>query len=224
MLHNNFLGKVQLYWFKWAIISIFVLSGCSSGNITQANEAKNNNWEGTWEITDPKSGEKINLILRADKKVYILAPPTSNEVGQVLEIPLTKISDNTDLPPGAEPISLVDLLQGQAAKARESAAKNQLGAINRAQQAYRLEYPTFASSIEALQIGKVVDLGAYYDFKIISANSQQTYATATAKKPGLRSFSGVVTVDPGQTISTSKLCNTPSPSQTPPPSNCEPSQ
>lgn len=223
MTYNSlkFLGTNQ-YWFALWTTLMVALSGCSTSNITRANEAKDNEWEGTWEITDPKSGEKITLIFHADKKVYLFAPQTSNEADQVIEISLTKVSDNTELPPGVEPVTLFDMLQGQASKAREAAAQSWMGAINRAQQAYQLEYDTFASSIEALQIGQSPDFSAYYDFKIVSANPEQTYATATAKQPDLKSFSGVVKVEPERGIPRAKICSTPSPSQTPPPIRCEP--
>ncbi|MDD1413506.1 type IV pilin-like G/H family protein, partial [Dolichospermum sp. ST_con] len=41
----------------------------------------------------------------------------------------------------------------QAAKAKQSEAKTYIGSVNRAQQSYRIENPSFASDFTALQIG-----------------------------------------------------------------------
>jgi type IV pilus assembly protein PilA len=49
----------------------------------------------------------------------------------------------------------------QAGKARESEAKTNLGALNRGQQAYRLENGEFASSISDLDVGIQDDIYSY---------------------------------------------------------------
>ena len=49
----------------------------------------------------------------------------------------------------------------QAGKARESEAKTNLGALNRGQQAYRLENGEFASSINDLDVGIEGDIYSY---------------------------------------------------------------
>lgn len=210
-----------------AIAALITLLGCSIDNITTAHEVKESMWEGTWELIDPNSLRKITLIVRADKTVYVLAPLTFESAGKVGAVSLNKVSDNTEFPPGVEPISLIDVFEGRAIKAREAAAEIQLSSINRAQQAYRLENDTFASSIEALRIGQSSDLNnEHYEFRIVSADSTQAYATATAKQPELRSFSGVVHLirENSQNYTKIKLCSTPSPSQTPPSISCEPHQ
>lgn len=73
----------------------------------------------------------------------------------------------------------------------EAKARKLLGTINRAQQAYRLEHPNFANSYNELFRG---DFGSneFYDFQIVSADSDHAYVTASAKKPNFKSFRGVV--------------------------------
>ena len=66
---------------------------------------------------------------------------------------------------------------GQANKARESGAKTNLGTINRAQQAYRIENGTFSSSLDDLDIG-VSDTDDY-EFSVSSGGSDNTEAEAS---------------------------------------------
>ena len=66
---------------------------------------------------------------------------------------------------------------GQANKARESGAKTNLGAINRAQQAYRIENGTFSSSLDNLDIG-VSDTDDY-EFSVNSVGPDSTEAQAS---------------------------------------------
>jgi type IV pilus assembly protein PilA len=66
---------------------------------------------------------------------------------------------------------------GQANKARESGAKTNLGAINRAQQNYRIENGAFSSSLSDLDIG-VSDTDDY-EFSVNSGGSDSTEAQAS---------------------------------------------
>lgn len=70
----------------------------------------------------------------------------------------------------------------QANKARESGAKTNLGAINRAQQAYRVEYGEFASSFGG-NFGIEQPQTDDYTFAITSGATAST-ATATATSSG----------------------------------------
>lgn len=115
--------------------------------------------------------------------------------------------------------ALPEASQSEASRAREALAQNTVGAINRAQQAYRLENPTFATSFQELGIGDGPGIDEIYDVKIVSADAKQAYVTATAKQPDSRSFSGVATEEGG--LTTIKVCSTESASQTPPPIDCE---
>ena len=66
---------------------------------------------------------------------------------------------------------------GQANKARVSGAKTNLGAINRAQQTYRIENGSFSSSLSNLDIG-VSDTDDY-EFSVNSGGSDSTEAQAS---------------------------------------------
>ena len=66
---------------------------------------------------------------------------------------------------------------GQANKARVSGAKTNLGAINRAQQTYRIENGAFSSSLSNLDIG-VSDTDDY-QFSVNSGGSDSTESQAS---------------------------------------------
>jgi type IV pilus assembly protein PilA len=60
----------------------------------------------------------------------------------------------------------------QSAKARGSEAKANLGSINRAQQAYRVENGTFASNIDDLKaVASFTENGKFYNYSIIGATN-----------------------------------------------------
>ena len=88
----------------------------------------------------------------------------------------------------------------QAAKAQQSEAKTYVGAVNRAQQAYRIENTSFAGDLATLQIG-VPNSTNNYTYSII-ADITTTTITATAKDTSaLKGFNGGVTVlSGGQTL------------------------
>lgn len=198
--------------------AFLLLMSCSSDNSTSDKSSTNKSWEGTWELQVTYTEAPITLVLRPDQKVYLMTTEPGTDKEAVFELPLTKVSDKTELPKNIKPISISDSLKIQAAKAREAAAQSELGAINRAQQAYRLENPTFAISNQELQLGRFNDES--FDIEIVSGDANRAYATATSKRSDTRSFSGVVTVKDG--ITNTYICATESASQTPPPINCEP--
>jgi type IV pilus assembly protein PilA len=81
----------------------------------------------------------------------------------------------------------------QAAKAKQSAAKTYIGAINRAQQAYRMENTSFAADVVTLQIGIPTSTNDYtYN---LAAGVNTSAITAIAQDPNvLKGFNGGVTV------------------------------
>lgn len=103
----------------------------------------------------------------------------------------------------------------QAAKAKQSEAKTYVGSVNRAQQSYRIENPSFAGSIDALQIG-IPTTTTNYAYALSAANVTSTSVTAIAQDPkSLKSFSGgVVILATGQT--SAAACQTTGVSATPP--------
>ncbi|MDB9317596.1 type IV pilin-like G/H family protein [Nodularia spumigena] len=88
----------------------------------------------------------------------------------------------------------------QAAKAKQSEAKSYVGAVNRAQQAHRIEYPQFASSLTILEIGTPSQT-VNYKYAVISGDTDKTEFTAVTEDPkSLKSFAGgVVILGTGQT-------------------------
>ncbi|WP_448532897.1 type IV pilin-like G/H family protein [Parathermosynechococcus lividus] len=97
-------------------------------------------------------------------------------------------------------IALPSMLN-QAAKARLSSAKNTIGAINRAQQAYRLESTTFASNVTQLKLGVSTPDG--YSTPTITANGgDDASASTAATDPAGTGVTGCVTVASGITTST----------------------
>lgn len=85
----------------------------------------------------------------------------------------------------------------QADRARESEAAVTLGSLARAQQAYRIENPEFATAIEELEMGIAPD-SPNYTYAIVpqSDPAASVYITATPKVEELSGFStGVFTTD-----------------------------
>lgn len=84
-------------------------------------------------------------------------------------------------------IALPSMLN-QAIKAREAQAKTNIGAVNRAQQAYRLVHPTFTNNIANLQIG--FSDTPDYNYAITVANSNYAEFQATPERAELKAFTG----------------------------------
>jgi type IV pilus assembly protein PilA len=98
----------------------------------------------------------------------------------------------------------------QAAKSRGSEAKSTLGAINRAQEAYRMQQPAFAGQITNLDMSIS---GRFYSYQLGSADALNASAiTVSATSTDLRLYSSAVTQNGdffGQVICESLAPNTP---------------
>ncbi|MDG2991249.1 type IV pilin-like G/H family protein [Candidatus Synechococcus calcipolaris G9] len=82
----------------------------------------------------------------------------------------------------------------QARRAREAEAMNYLGAINRAQQVYRLENATFAGDITALRINVPTNTQNYtLTFEAPTATLAET--SAVPSDPEARAFTGCARAD-----------------------------
>lgn len=82
-------------------------------------------------------------------------------------------------------------LLGQVAKARQSEARNNIGALNRAQQAFFLEASSFATSVQAVGIGIRTQTDNYnYEIKPKGANSDLVASWGLSRKPNLKSYYG----------------------------------
>jgi prepilin-type N-terminal cleavage/methylation domain-containing protein len=79
----------------------------------------------------------------------------------------------------------------QAAKTRQSEAKNSTGTLNRAQQAYYLENQIFADDVTTLSVG-VVNSNSYNYLVIGNDLINQVAHLATAQQADLKSYAGGV--------------------------------
>ncbi|NES23910.1 MAG: hypothetical protein F6K41_34595 [Symploca sp. SIO3E6] len=135
----------------------------------------------------------------------------------------SKIDDATTFPPDVELIDAV----AQVKKAQESEGKINIGAMNRAQQAYKLENELFAANFPELGLGDKPETEIYH-YQILPQGdrTQQVIMTATAQVSGLRSYTGAVFVieKDGQTTTVTAICETDQPSSTPPAMPTTPSQ
>ena len=87
-------------------------------------------------------------------------------------------------------IALPSLL-GQVNKAKQSEAKNNVGALNRAQQAYLLEYSEFATGLTQLGVG-IKSETVNYSYTITNSTGGVLLNLGTAKKKALKSYAGLV--------------------------------
>jgi type IV pilus assembly protein PilA len=88
----------------------------------------------------------------------------------------------------------------QASKAKQSEAKTYVGAVNRAQQTYRMEHSLFAGDIDTLQIG-ISTSTDHYDYAIAVDTGSATITAAAKDQDALKGFNGGVTVlSGGQTL------------------------
>ena len=88
-------------------------------------------------------------------------------------------------------IALPSLL-GQVSKAKQAESKQNVGSINRAQQAYFLENQLFTSSVQAVGIGIKTQTDNFKYEAVTNTNSDAVANWGSALKPALRSYFGVV--------------------------------
>ncbi|MBL1209476.1 type IV pilin-like G/H family protein [Geminocystis sp. GBBB08] len=104
-------------------------------------------------------------------------------------------------------VALPNLL-GQVGKARETEAKNGMGSLNRAQQAYHFEKQGFSASLDNTALAAatnalgVVVTSKYYTFASNAGNS--TGAAVNATNDGVRNYAGSVTYGSG--LYTTAVC------------------
>ena len=89
----------------------------------------------------------------------------------------------------------------QAAKARLASAQSQAGAINRAQQTYRLENPTFAT-LAQLEIGTQEAPDGYDAVVVTPTAGTQATAVLTSQSCDQNTVTGTVTAADGVTDAT----------------------
>lgn len=88
----------------------------------------------------------------------------------------------------------------QAAKAKQSEAKSYIGAVNRSQQAYRIENSSFANTFTVLEVGLNTNTTNYTYTIPTATNSAGTVEAAPVDADALKAFSGGVFIQAdGQT-------------------------
>jgi hypothetical protein len=138
--------------------------------------------------------------------------PTEFTTGSIL---MEKVSNFTKLPRNTKITSFAK----QKAEASQSEGRQRIGSMTRAQQAYFLENDKFAGSIKDLALG-INSETTNYSFRTISQGNQkqQVVMTATAKKPELKSYTGIVYLikNKKDVFTQSAICETEQPSMTAP--------
>ena len=87
----------------------------------------------------------------------------------------------------------------QASKAKQSEAKNYVGAVQRAQQSYRIDKQSFAPNVDVLEIG-IPTQTDNYTYAFNTGKDTTTFLATTSDPTALKGFSsGVVVVSSGQT-------------------------
>lgn len=109
-------------------------------------------------------------------------------------------------------VALPNLL-GQVGKARESEAKNGVGAVNRAQQAYFTEesefaFPTATNSLNDIRdtLGVGLDLDFYNEVTAGSANAEILFANTNRDSDGTRDYGGGIAFDTDDRSFESVVC------------------
>jgi type IV pilus assembly protein PilA len=82
----------------------------------------------------------------------------------------------------------------QANRAKETEASTYVGSVNRGQQAYRLENPTFSNALANLDVG-IDDNTEFYSYTITAADGSYAYMAATPNDVVLKGFKGCVKAD-----------------------------
>lgn len=89
----------------------------------------------------------------------------------------------------------------QARRAREASAQNDIGAVNRSQQAYRLETARFSDSLDSLNINVAPNTNGY-SYTFGTTNSTLAEFRATPNSNELQSFTGCATATSSANITT----------------------
>ncbi|HLP89499.1 MAG TPA: type IV pilin-like G/H family protein [Nostocaceae cyanobacterium] len=129
----------------------------------------------------------------------------------------TQTKPNPDTTPQQ---SLLSAFLNGRNRAIQTEAKYTIRAINRTQQAYFLEFNEFAYNISDLQLSLETESNNYsYKIEVINP-TQSVRLTATAKKEGIKSYTGAVFAIKKQnknfTLTITEICETNTPSKIPP--------
>jgi Type IV pilin-like G and H, putative len=133
----------------------------------------------------------------------------TNEDTSKYIIPWKKVSDATDIPPEITVMSVDDINK----RGQEAEAKNNLGALGRAQQAFHFESVRFTSNIN--ELGIVPDEDNYtFDIQMITNN--QVKILAIPKIDGIKSFASGVIFSPSSDSYNIVMCASDEPTKNAP--------
>ncbi|HLP89498.1 MAG TPA: type IV pilin-like G/H family protein [Nostocaceae cyanobacterium] len=188
--------------------------------------------------TPANNHQQINPTITTNSSTQVDKPPTNKKnlpivIGASVistfilsfivfqTLPKTTSNSISDTIPSPETTSTPELINpfiAQANKARQAEARNYLGAMNRGQQAYFLEYSKFASTIDELQIGIKNSEHYSYNVEVISP-TEAVRITATAEQAGLKSYTGAVFIynKDGDSLTFAMICESDTPTFAPPP-------
>lgn len=132
---------------------------------------------------------------------------------------LGRVSSLTTLPRNTQIANSLEV----KIREREQQGRSITQAILGAQQAYLLEKETFSLTLKDLDIGLDSPDSENYTYQLIPGSNplREVFVTATARTPGIRSFSGVVfTISPvnegEENFPMTRICESIEPSMTPP--------
>ncbi|HLO89318.1 MAG TPA: type IV pilin-like G/H family protein [Nostocaceae cyanobacterium] len=172
------------------------------------------------DVSSPGSQEKIKTIFELTNQGRLRLEFLGLNVGEPRPKGFTrnaslfkKISNRTTLPANVKIITSVD----RQARSQQRDGETNVASLNRYQQAYYTEYGKFAKTFGELQISLKPE-SELYRYRIIPQNNQAVLHTATAKKPGLKSYAGFVfaTKVKGEIKTYAIICQTNQPSMKPP--------
>jgi len=185
--NRSTLASWQLISLGASFLLILGLTSCGSPQKLTESSGDRKVIERIYKIVNPKGKPQKITITQGDANQSLEFPSIDE---QNLAIPLDrtnlqKISDKEELPDST-------VFDTQSQIVRQTEARNNVGSLNRASQAYYLERGEFTSSIAELGIG-VPDETTNYKYTIdVIDKKQLVKVIATSKKEGLKSYLGVV--------------------------------
>ncbi|AFY68811.1 hypothetical protein Pse7367_0503 [Thalassoporum mexicanum PCC 7367] len=180
-----------------------VASDEDSSNASDNSEASSNSNDqlaGQWRVTDG-SGETATFVFTPEGKLYILSDTNS----ETIELDYEKISDDPTLPQTTS-INTPPSQESRIAKAKAAEARNYVGSMNRAQQAFYFENAAFTDDLQELAVG-IESESQNYSYSIVVNQNGLVSNLAIAKDPTLRSYVGLVyQLEPGSPVTEVIIC------------------
>lgn len=198
------------------VTSLLLLTGCSTkqssiDNVAQASSLTGNSHTGTWVVH--LEFKDVSIYLPPDgEKAYVMdgAPASQSEV---VEFPITKVSEDWSLPPETKVISLMEPLSESSIMERQSEAETYVGSMNRAQQAFFLEQGKFSSELDELGLG-IRSETDNYSYSVTVSTPSHVVSIAQSKKAALKSYLGVTYLyktEQGEITTRALVCKSPNP-------------